>query len=370
MSSADSTQTEAVTNILSYTSLDIVSATLESVEKFIMSGVDLDAQNALGDTLLHILCKSDAEQGLLKIKLLIENGANPNIVNNDGNTPVHIIGSSSHINFNVLKLLLDYNVNLHIVNNSNYCMANSLLHILINEFILADTNAEALTITSYIKSALLCGVNINSLKDFKHETVLHTLVDSIRFRTIKHFGAIRVPPELYIVKDLMRLLFEYGADIHKHDVWSFTPLHLLYVSHNINYTEETKLIRQQETLEITNLLLEYGANINITKNPSKYTLLHYVIGGDYMNYCTLFNIKILLDANININAVTFNNETALQIALQLPTRDNADRIIVKNQIFMCMKLLIKKIVCHILNSFALQTHTHTSIQKTYGVDFL
>lgn len=69
------------------------------------------------NTALMIICKQRHNQKLLQLaKVLIENGININHKNNNGQTALHL--ATIYENFNIIKLLIDNNVNAFIEDNN------------------------------------------------------------------------------------------------------------------------------------------------------------------------------------------------------------------------------------------------------------
>jgi hypothetical protein len=73
----------------------------------------INQRNKGGATSLHIACR---ESNFEIAKILIENGANVNILNNNNETPAFI--ASRFSSENTLKILLDNGANIHLVNNN------------------------------------------------------------------------------------------------------------------------------------------------------------------------------------------------------------------------------------------------------------
>jgi len=71
--------------------------TLEKVKELLGTGADASARNQLGSTLLHALgngLNSDNQETRLAMaKLLLKNGANTGVQNNEGRTPLQSLPS-------------------------------------------------------------------------------------------------------------------------------------------------------------------------------------------------------------------------------------------------------------------------------------
>lgn len=71
---------------------------------------DINAQDEQGNTALHIA--SQYKRWERHVKALLDLGANPNIQNKDGNTPLHIVYNSEA----TAKMLIDHGADLTLVN--------------------------------------------------------------------------------------------------------------------------------------------------------------------------------------------------------------------------------------------------------------
>jgi ankyrin repeat protein len=76
--------------------------------------IDINIRNKDGNTFLH--CCSDLD----KLKYVLDQGANPNITNNNGLAPLN-----KYTNINKMELLLKYNIDKNKIFNNNYILANS-----------------------------------------------------------------------------------------------------------------------------------------------------------------------------------------------------------------------------------------------------
>ncbi|XP_023316692.1 tankyrase-1-like [Trichogramma pretiosum] len=70
--------------------------------------VRVDAQDNLGRTSLHLALEFDNEEA---VKLLLKRGASPNIANNDGSTPLHLICNARHDAYEMAEIFFDEAVN-------------------------------------------------------------------------------------------------------------------------------------------------------------------------------------------------------------------------------------------------------------------
>lgn len=86
------------------------------LEPLISSVKDLNYRNKIGDTCLIIATKySDS---YINVKLLLEKGADPTIVDNQNNTP--LINAVINNNLDIVKLLLSYDSNVNHIGYNNW----------------------------------------------------------------------------------------------------------------------------------------------------------------------------------------------------------------------------------------------------------
>ena len=85
---------------------------LKSVERFISSGIDIDIQNADGETAAHIAAKNGS---ISILQYLLENGADINVKNNKGNTPLHIAAEKGKAA--AVKLLVENGTDINAKND-------------------------------------------------------------------------------------------------------------------------------------------------------------------------------------------------------------------------------------------------------------
>jgi ankyrin repeat protein len=83
----------------------------EMIQLLIENGVNIDEQNDVGKTALHI---SAAEDKFEVVKLLLSHGANPNVQDENGNTPLVFSG------FKMSNLLIEHGADESIKNNNGH----------------------------------------------------------------------------------------------------------------------------------------------------------------------------------------------------------------------------------------------------------
>ena len=72
----------------------------------------INAQGSKGETALHFAAYYDNEEA---VRILLANGANPNIPDNNGDTALHFAASTG--NLAITTMLIEYEANVYIINN-------------------------------------------------------------------------------------------------------------------------------------------------------------------------------------------------------------------------------------------------------------
>lgn len=203
------------------------------------------------------------------VKLLLENGADPDLENNKLETALIISFNnilSKDSNIETLQLLLENGANIDIENNYYLhillCACNYSNTDLIK--ILLEKNSDVNKINKYGTTALLClcrnlniAHNIEIIefllkKGANPNSYIHGYTPLMTFcRTSMYDSNIK----------MIKLLLEYGADINMEGTYGENALSLL--CENLNLYDNTNTIK---------LLLDYDANVNIA-NFKKYNSL-------------------------------------------------------------------------------------------------
>jgi len=122
------------------------------IKQMIDDDFDVNTKDENNDTALHILCYNDEEDNdsflendnITIIKLLLENGANVNLIGSDDFSVLGLISSVDNpLTTQVIQLLLDFGANINIQRE----MATSLVisayyRIMRNVYILIDNGAD------------------------------------------------------------------------------------------------------------------------------------------------------------------------------------------------------------------------------------
>ena len=258
----------------------------------------IDYQDKNGNTLLHKLVLKNRSD---LIKSLVENGANPNIQNKEGNTIMHL-AARNEVEINNFGLLLDLDgINFDILNNDGY----SPLTLIIK-------NNDILKFVRLVNSK---NVNLN----LENNEGLTPLLYTIQENNLKMFNILigkgvninlenknGISPLMYAINqrnyDMFNKLIEAGANINSKDKNNGNTLLHIAVT--------------KKDLKLVKFLIEKGANIDL-QNKYGNTPLHLAVPYGYKD---IVNFLIFQGANTNIkneknqtvydivNKTTFNNK--------------------------------------------------------------
>ncbi len=105
------------------------SANNEIISLLIQKGSELNEKNILGETALNLIANNINEYSSLHMLLLLDAGADPNIPDNKGNTPLLNLANDTYTQFtyqtiSMMILLLNHNANINHKNNYNKTIYN------------------------------------------------------------------------------------------------------------------------------------------------------------------------------------------------------------------------------------------------------
>ncbi len=247
----------------------------ESTQLLIENGLKVNYKDSTGKTALHYATKRQ-EEFLPIIKYLLKQGADINMVDNIGNTPLVYCAYSLFFYYEeeIVKFLIDSGADLNAVG-----LKGSLLHIVTNHWSGSKTELDR------IEYLIHKGADVN-VSDANGWTPIFCAVDR---------GA----------NDIVELLITKGADIAKVDKYGNTPFHYaanvdlvkLFVEkgcnidainkkgntllHELAYWENSiyesskwrnsEWVRERKT-DLVKKLIELGADISITNNKGQTAL--------------------------------------------------------------------------------------------------
>ena len=215
------------------------------------------------------------ENSYLCVQLLLEAGADPNILDNDGfeGSPMHVACKSN--NLEILKLLIQFGGRI-------------------------DLRSNKIRITP-----LYDAVSNNS---FECAEYLITRGAKVMDRSLNEYTPLHYSQlsEHGNSTECTKLLLEHGADVNAKNQGGETPLH--YAAENFN----DKALK---------LLLSYGADINVQAQRNGNTPLHYAIprwcriNEDFDFDHALEVVRLLLDHHPNLELKNAEGNTPLFVAV-------------------------------------------------------
>ena len=331
-----------------------------SVELLLTLGADPNIADADGDT--SILSAIEGYCNVNTMQRLVDNGAKVNATNNKGLTA--LLKACAYRQMDVVKVLLEAGADPTIVDDVHYSSLHAAvdgrcskdtLHVLIDYGAHIDatrkdgTNALLRACTTGQSDSVMflleAGAGVSITKP-NGDTCLHTAVkgkcckealqkiieQGINVNTLNNRGETPLFHACLSAQgESVKLLLEKGADPNITYADGYTSLHTAVhgccandalqeiITHGVyvdaqNIDGETALwlacsYRQQDSVKI---LLEAGANPNIA-STDRCTSLHAAVNGG----CSKNILSALLDHGADVNAITRNNETALKIACEM-----------------------------------------------------
>ncbi|XP_034949608.1 ankyrin-1-like [Chelonus insularis] len=257
-----------------------------------------EAVNWVGRTPLFVACLKGNNEA---VKILLENHANPNVRDRNGETALHLICSwESKTNLQIIKLLLKYNADIEAMDDRGWTPLITACSI---------GNAEV------VKCLLEHHANPN-VTDWIGQPALH-LVCSWESET---------------TPQIIKLLLKYNADIEAVDEQGRTPLFVACKSGNVaavqcllenhvnpnatNQHSQTALhyicsAKPGTTLQIIQLLLKHNADTEAMDDRGWTPLFEACSSGN------IVAVKVLLGNHANPNVRCWNGRTALHLTSAL-----------------------------------------------------
>ncbi|KAH8987324.1 ankyrin repeat-containing domain protein [Lactarius akahatsu] len=254
-------------------------------------------------TPLHLALPFEKGRGVARLgvaRVLLQHGADANVKDNRGETPLHQLfvnyGSDDYF-LDLARLLLEHGTDVNARNHNH--MTPLHLAIISERYkcarILLEHGADA------------------SAQDFMGQTPLHLTFRSKRYPSNNEGDFL----------DLTRFLLEKGADVNRRNNDNKTPLHLainsgmfkcvkVLLEHGadpgdilLSLLIDHGWFGDDDDLALARLLLEHGADANI-RTTDESTLLHHVALYGYFELA-----RVLLDYGANVNTVNKHGTTPL-----------------------------------------------------------
>ena len=323
-----------------------VSGSVEIAELLIAKGAAVNARNQIGQTTLHGAAYL-SRRGITQ--LLIQNGADVNVKTKAGWTPLlkamerfvnpetkHQVSQSDvEAMVSIVKMLTASGADVNAKNASGYTpliVAAAIGQKVLIELMLAK-NADIHAKTSQGVTPLYAAATIS-----KHLEIAKLLLSSgaeVNFRTKSGYTSLSMASQNGN-KDIVELLILNNAEINTEDIYGMTPLlqalrsaHVYTPSYQTRLNPENQRVTQGflqnlkgEWREIAMLLITHGANTNaISKNNN--SPLDIAV-----NLNSIDLVEALIDHGADLNYAG-NGETALHAAIVEKHRDVAELLILK-----------------------------------------
>lgn len=249
---------------------------------------NIDMQDSDGLTALHraIYIKS-----AVAVKKLLQDGANTEIADNDGYYPLHLAASFGRAE--IVQLLLVYGANIEARDKKN--QSTALIFAIIKGHIqvvqtLLSRKANINACNAYEGTALLYAAE----KGFVE--IVEMLVSAGANVNAKNLNGDTPLKAAFCSKnpEIIKTLILHGADVHTPMNNGFTSLHAAV---------------QFGFLEVVQMLLAYKVDVNVKKQSDGATPLHYAV---YLGNAEI--VKELLKHNAQVNALDKEGYTPLHVA--------------------------------------------------------
>lgn len=244
---------------------------LPHVSLFISHGANIDLQNNLGNTPLWIACSKRYPCIIAK---LLENGANVNHLNHQGNSPIYSICEKGPLK--IAEMLIGAGANAEVINNKGeslltICCRNGqsetlrlLLDYVANDHVYYKASVDGFT-------PLLAATESNKINCIK---VLCEYGIDIHQKTSEDNRILQGATALHLAAfynkiDSLCTLISFGADVNMQDSNGMTPLHIAVLQNN---------------LQIVKLLKSNKADFSIVDK----------LGNEPKDYCKTDDMKLIL----------------------------------------------------------------------------
>lgn len=256
--------------------------------------MDIDIASADGFTLIHIVCTSShscADQ----VKVLVENGANVNLKNSDGKTPLYYAVKHNKVDI-IMYLrnisLIDENALLEAIKNNQLSI--------IKGFFLKERSIDKNIKARHYKKAFNCASIYKKFDIFKYilnrtkvvdEDILLVTIERDQLSLVRALCSKHFRTDHQFSND--RTLIEVAVEHFSLNIILFFKNEFVQLcsqgrgANSINEAGETLLIRyvkyvytlenENEFLNNIKFLVENGVNVDTEDNDGK-TALHYAIG--------------------------------------------------------------------------------------------
>ena len=302
----------------------------EGFQAIISHGVDVNATNKKNENALMLACKNKKKD---VINVLLNAGADPNIVDVDGDTCLHN-AARSYCSTEVLQAIISHGIDVNATNKKN-----------VTALMIACEEGKK----DAINVLLNAGADPN-IADVDGDTCLHNAARSycsteVLQAIISHGGDVNATNKknenaLMLAcknkkEDVINVLLNAGTDLNIADADGDTCLHnaarsycstevlQAIISHGVDVNATNKknenaliLACKNKKEDVINVLLDAGADPNIADADGD-TYLHYAARG----YWSTEVLQAILSQGVDVNATNKKNVTALMIACEKGEKD-------------------------------------------------
>ncbi len=306
---------------------DIIIATqtsdINKIKASLAKGVDVNGRDQYNQNALFFATNYNV------MKLLIEHGADVNIVSKNNTTLLNARSSSTfHSSYQATKLLVDNGFKKELLKIQRKYSLEGPLHNSDKSLFATKDYADG---EKNVKLLIGAGADIN-IKNRDAQTPIFTVNDKSKKILMEHGADIFILTKnnqnlLFRVKELelFKELVDRGLDISQRNSKGQIPLHFSLSDGIVNFilskgvdinTQDNEgrspIFHRLFSPEKLNLFFENGANINLT-NLNGETALHFFVKRylDFKNKNILKSINVLLKNNIDVNIKNNNGQTAL-----------------------------------------------------------
>ncbi|WP_288686012.1 ankyrin repeat domain-containing protein, partial [uncultured Brachyspira sp.] len=251
-------------------------------EYLINNGADINVTNEDGETPLMYASKV---HNIKVIELLIQKGADVNAFDNYGNTAL-IYGVN---NLETVKLLVENGADVNFYKGGSTALISACEY----------SHERNIDVIKYLVSK---NANINA-QDNKGDTALNKTLDT------SDEGSIDI-----LDFEIAHFLIEQGADVNIKNKREYTPFIYLGMGEG-NFNNKSF---QEYRIKLAEVLLEKGADIN-AKDYNGYTSLMWACASSGSRFAEPF-VKFLVEKGADVNIEDNHGDTALDIAENLKLR--------------------------------------------------
>lgn len=286
---------------------------IEDLDRRLKEGEDPNLKDELGGAALHLIAssskknESQSEKDLTAIRILLRSGADINIKNNEGETPLFVAVSS--LRFDVAELLLEKDASVHITNKEE----RNIFHIITsNPMYFKEENLP------FLRRLLEKGVDVNSM-DAQGRTPIHEaihkggveavdfLIKEARIDLTRPDNEGKTPVAKVLELVLEENAYEKGVEILEAFQKNGMDINMTVDSEGLRIIHVAALSGRENFID---LLLEKGADIEARDALGLTPFL--LVSSRGMKE----NVKLLLKKGVDIMAEDFLGKTASQVAEQ------------------------------------------------------